>query len=375
MVSPELSSYASRLSAVMVRRGSDFDFEAWALELFRLQYAHNPAYARICRAQACVPESVRCARDIPVVPTFAFKEWDMTSLPPEARTAVFHSSGTTVARPSRHHHWPASLALYDLSARTWFLRHFPTATSSGGVTKRVWSLTPPPACVPTSSLVHMFAGVGCWMGATSTAFLGRLNEAGDWCLEIERWKEGIELANRDQQPVILLGTAFLFVHLLDALASMPGPFVLPEGSMVLETGGYKGRSRAIPREELHRSLSRGLGVPLDRIVCEYGMSELSSQAYAILELDSERSGVQEPSHSGLRRFRFPPWVRWAVISPETGREIPDGMPGLLRVWDLANVWSVMGIQTEDVATSMNGAFELHGRSPAASPRGCSLMAA
>jgi hypothetical protein len=94
------------------------------------------------------------------------------------------------------------------------------------------------------------------------------------------------------------------------------------------------------------------------------MSELSSQAYDTTPHQLERGRV----------FRFPPWARVQVISPETGREVPEGETGLLRIWDLANVWSVLAIQTEDMAVRRGNGFELVGRAVQAEPRGCSLMA-
>jgi hypothetical protein len=124
----------------------------------------------------------------------------------------------------------------------------------------------------------------------------------------------------------------------------------------METGGYKGRSRELPKRQLHEMISKLLGVAEPGIVTEYGMSELSSQAY-------EQAGV----------FQFPPWARGRVVSPETGAEAGEGETGLLRVFDLANIWSVMAVQTEDLAARRGKGFELLGRSAESEPRGCSLM--
>jgi hypothetical protein len=164
--------------------------------------------------------------------------------------------------------------------------------------------------------------------------------------------------------VTLLGTAFSFVHLLDFLGERNLPFRLPLGSRVMETGGYKNRSRAMPKSELHALITKQLGIPQSHIVCEYGMSELSSQAY------DRKVGSQK---SEVRRFQFPPWSRVQVISPETNREVGDGETGLIRVFDLANVFSVMAIQTEDLGVRHGDGFELLGRAQFAEPRGCSLM--
>jgi hypothetical protein len=136
----------------------------------------------------------------------------------------------------------------------------------------------------------------------------------------------------------------------------------------METGGYKGRSRTLPKAGLHELIRTWLGVPSSHIVCEYGMSELSSQAY-----DSEPQSAACGIRKEQRVFRFPPWARVQIISPETGREVCDGVTGLLRVFDLANVYSVLAVQTEDLAVRQGDGFELIGRAQSAEPRGCSLM--
>jgi hypothetical protein len=147
--------------------------------------------------------------------------------------------------------------------------------------------------------------------------------------------------------------------LLDYLAENNLQFRLPENSRVMETGGYKNRSRSLPKSELHALITERLGVPAENIVCEYGMSELSSQAYTNVE----------------GKFAFPPWARAQIISPETGREVADGETGLNRVFDLANIFSVAAIQTEDLGIRRGDGFELVGRAQLAEPRGCSLLTA
>jgi hypothetical protein len=79
------------------------------------------------------------------------------------------------------------------------------------------------------------------------------------------------------------------------------------------------------------------------------------------------------AEGGVRNFHFPPWVRVQIVSPETGQEVADGETGLIRVFDLANVFSVMTVQTEDLGVRRGDGFELIGRAPFAEPRGCSLM--
>jgi hypothetical protein len=142
----------------------------------------------------------------------------------------------------------------------------------------------------------------------------------------------------------------------------------------METGGYKGRSRQFSRAELRALITDRLGIPPGCIVSEYGMSELSSQAYdrMISSLENSSSECELAVEGGL--FRFTPWARVQVISTETGGGVADGETGLLRVFDLANVRSVLAVQTEDLAVRHGDGFVLAGRAPKTEPRGCSLMA-
>jgi hypothetical protein len=193
-------------------------------------------------------------------------------------------------------------------------------------------------------------------------FLGELEGQGAWTVDVARVLETLKTAARGEKPVLLLGTAFLYVPLLDVLKSRRERLLLPPGSALFETGGYKGRSRELPKPELHAAFADTFGVSEDRIISEYGMSELSSQAY-------DRVAGQ----SGPRIFRFPPWARAVVVSPEDGREVNEGDCGLIRLFDLANVYSVMAIQTEDLGIRRGDGVELVGRASGAEARGCSLL--
>ena len=181
---------------------------------------------------------------------------------------------------------------------------------------------------------------------------------------------------------MIIGTAFSFVHLLDYMAEKNLKLQLPPGTQVMETGGYKNRSRTMSKAELHALTTSRLGVPRENIVCEYGMSELSSQAYSLgappsRRRVSDKNAGETPALPGPAgdTFHFPPWTRVRMISPETGKEVADGETGLVRVLDLANVFSVAAIQTEDLAVRRGDGFELIGRAARAENRGCSLMTA
>ena len=378
------AEYSRRLLAFMERGPAvaEAEFGGLARELFALQFDHVPACRRLCEARGVTPDPLTNWRTIPAVPTTAFKELELTSLAPAARTAVFHSSGTTEHRPSRHFHSAESLAVYEASLLPWFARHVlpragdlqspaNAASTPGGDCKspaRFLCLAPPPAQAPHSSLVHMFATVSRTFGPLDSRFVATAGADNSWWLDFASTLAGLRHAEQSGQPLMLLGTAFMFVHLLDELERRGLSIALPPGSRIMETGGYKGRSRELPKAELHALITSRLGVPPEFIVCEYGMSELSSQAY------DRVAGSASLLHPQSSIFSFPPWCRAIVTSPETGREVAEGETGLLRIFDLANVRSVMAIQTEDLAVRRGEGFELLGRASHSESRGCSLLA-
>jgi len=349
------AEFEKQLGALM--RGAGEEFDRLALRLFRLQYDNVPAYHAFSDSQAVHPDSIHNWTQIPVVPTSAFKELEFTAIAPGERTTVFCSSGTTGQRPSRHFHHTQSLAVYESSLLAWASVNLPLHDAT------LIFLTPDAEHAPRSSLVHMFHAISRCKGVRRATFVGTPDSDGSWQIDSDRTIALLKACESTNEPVGLLGTAFNFVHLIDALDAEGLRLSLPLRSWALETGGYKGRSRTMPKSELHALLSGLFGLPVDRIVTEYGMCELSSQAYdsSLLRQSSDRI------------FRFPPWARPVVVSPETGHEVHDGGIGLLRVYDLANVYSVMAIETQDLARRRGSDFDLVGRAEPAEPRGCSRM--
>jgi hypothetical protein len=371
----ELTSFTARLREFMAEstvaraavqcpdKTQDLGFNTLALDLFAQQFALNLVYRRICEARSVTPGTVEHWSRIPAVPAAAFKELEMTCLAPDRRTTVFHSSGTTGQQPSRHFHCAESLDLYEASLWPWFERHVLAGWPKDAA--KLLFLTPSAKAAPYSSLVHMFECIRAAWGASEASFLGELSPDGAWSLDVARAAAALDCAVGALKPIVLLGTAFNFVHLLDGLAAKGLKPVLPAGSRVMETGGYKGRSRELSKAELHALIEQRLGVPRSQVICEYGMSELSSQAY---------DGVAGGPQNTPRCFHFPPWCRVQIVSPETGLEVKDGETGLVRLFDLANAYSVMALQTEDLGVRRGAGFELLGRAAEAESRGCSLMA-
>jgi hypothetical protein len=386
--SPQFSAEISRLIQVQGCTTHDpflFNeqkFNTLACGLFEFQFRQNHPYQRFCRARGVLPSQTASWREIPALPTAAFREFDLTSIPPQERTRVFVSSGTTGITSSRHFHSDLSLRLYETALLPPFRNHlvagdprpFHPSLPSPAVTRTqprlpMVLLTPGPAHAPHSSLVHMLATACRAFGRPESTFTGTVDNTGAWRLDFDKTTQALDTAEQAGEPVLVLGTAFGFVHLADHLRQTKKTRRLPAGSRVMETGGYKGRSRELPREELHRLIVQTLGVQPDNIVCEYGMCELSSQAY-----DRAAAALAPPRASRVSRvFHFPPWARARIVSPETGQEVADGETGLIQVFDLANAESVLAVQTEDLGIRRGPGFEWAGRVLALNPRGCSLM--
>ncbi len=341
-------------------------FNELAIELAILQRAANPLFDHWLQRS-----SINLAPDshwkmIPSVPTEVFKIFDWSCIPEEQRTRVFYSSGTTGKDSSRHWHHEKSLELYEKLLLAWHREHPPWDQGKCRVAECLF-LTPSGQEAENSSLVHMFSTIASSMpDGVKTKFLGTTNGDQDWVLPFD---EAVEHLSKLDHPVCLFGTAFLFVHLLDFLEETGMQLSLPKGSIVFETGGYKGKSRTLTKQQLYQEIESKIGVSKCDILCEYGMSELSSQAYDLAP-DTDSYLERNPAS---RRFKFPPWARCCVISPETKLEVAYGETGMVQVTDLANVWSSVSVITEDIAIRHPEGFELLGRSNLSEPRGCSLM--
>lgn len=299
-------------------------------ELHAFHFSRNAAYRAFCR-NLDVPEQVADWRQIPCVPQDAFKHADLRSFPPEETIKTFRTSGTTGEGFGQHHF--RTLGVYEAAVREGW-RH------AGLPAGPFLVIAPHPDEAPHSSLSHMLATL-----APREAFIAPGGE-----IDLDRLRTVTT-------SVCLLGTALGFLNLCEQLGTEL--LVLPPGSTAMETGGYKGSGRDISRTELYGSISRTLGIAPEDIINEYGMTELSSQFYA--------RGPRGWHHG-------PPWARAVVADPVTLEEVREGETGILLVYDAANVGSVTGIRTQDLAIRRDGAFELLGRDPAALPRGCSRAA-
>lgn len=332
-------------------------FDEWARRAFAFQFEAGRAYRRFCEARGRSPGEVESWRDVPMVPTSAFKHLDLASGPVEA---TFLTSGTREGAARRGRHGVRSLALYRASALPFLRAHL---LPEGGRI-RLLSLVPSVTEAPESSLSRMLHFAAEDFGAAGSAPF--VSPGGG--VDVARFGGALDEAVASNTPVFIAGTAFAFVHWLDAIREgRASPHHLPAGSRIMETGGFKGRSREVARDELYRELEGAFTVPSSRIVNEYGMTELCSQFY-----DATVGEAPVPALS-QRRHRPPPWMRTRVLDPETLEPLPPGERGVLAHFDLANLGSVSAVLTEDLGVAdPDGSFRLSGRAPGAEPRGCSL---
>lgn len=305
------------------------EFEAAALALFRRQAAECAPYREYLSLIGVAAEKVRTFGEIPHLPIELFKSHDIYCCK-ETPEAVFTSSATTGMTPSRHP--MRSLALYEAAFRASF-RTFYGAPAQ-------WSLY---ALLPNylrrkgSSLVYM-----------ADKLIGDCGSGGFY---LDDYDALLRNMAADPQPKILLGVTYA---LLD-LAEQYGPKL--RNTVVMETGGMKGYRQEMAKEALHATLCNAFGV--NEIHSEYGMAELTSQAYS----------------QGGNRFRCPAWMRVTTrdVNDPFDR-LPAGARGGLNIADLANRWSCAFIETQDVGrTFADGSFEIEGRIDHAEIRGCNLL--
>ena len=328
----------------------DDAFQQYALTCFAYQFENNPAYRKYCERRQLSPANVSSWLDVPAVPTAAFKEAKLVAGNAEQAEAVFRTSGTTQGEEKRGSHYVLDLALYRAS----LLPAFRSFVMPDTARMPILSLIPKWEKGSDSSLAFMADVVMRELGTRESTYA--IDEQGINYAALDPWLRA------RSEPVCIIGTSLAFAHWLEYLRDGGSRFELPKGSRVMDTGGFKGATRSITNEGLKLLYEKLLGVPPGYVVNEYGMTEMLSQFYDV--------HLREPGHVNIKRG--PAWVRSVVVDPETLEPLPDGQVGLLRHYDLANLFSVCAIQTEDMARATDAGFELLGRASGAAPRGCSI---
>ena len=311
------------------RIDTDAAFERAALETFRFQAGRCAPYREYLDRIGVRPAQVGSLREIPFLPIRLFKSREVYC-GDRAPEAVFTSSATTGMTPSRH----------PMQSLAWYERTFRAAFRTFYGDPARWSLY---GLLPSyleregSSLVYM-----------ADRLIGDCGSGGFYLDDYERLLDDMRA---DPKPKILLGVSYA----LWDLAERHAPKL--RDTIVMETGGMKGYREEISKEAFHRILCEAFGV--ERIHSEYGMAELTSQAYS----------------SGGNLFRCPPWLR--VLTRDINDPSclqPAGMRGGLNIIDLANYWSCAFLQTEDTGrVHADGSFEIEGRIARSDIRGCNLL--
>ena len=310
-------------------------FEEMCMRVFRHQVNNNKVYQEFIKLLGRRPDQITRVEQIPFLPIDFFKSRDILSSSQQVET-VFTSSGTTGSVPSRH--LVTDLSVYRKSFTLGF-EHFYGRPED----YTILALLPSYLERGGSSLVFM---------ANELIQMSSSESSGFYLNNMEELAFNLAEMDRSGQKILLLGVSYA---LLDLIALKQ--FKL-NNTIVMETGGMKGRRREMVREELHKELSAGFGV--DQIHSEYGMTELLSQAY------SHGNGI----------FDCPPWMKVLIRDPEDPFQLLDTKrTGGVNVIDLANFNSCSFIATQDLGRAQEGAsFEIVGRFDHSDIRGCNLMA-
>lgn len=311
------------------------NFTERALDTFRLQYAENPVYKAYADAVGTDPARVNNLEQIPFLPIRFFKTHEVKTgdfVP----AAIFESSGTTGMASSRH--IVKDTDLYEASfQRAFELFYGPVHNWC------IMGLLPSYLEKGNSSLVYMVKRLIDASGHPASGF---------YLHEYRELADVLRTLENNHQPVLLIGVTYA---LLDLAEKFPMPL---RYTVIMETGGMKGRRREMIRQEVHERLQQAFGI--QQIHSEYGMTELLSQAYS--------------SGSGL--FRCPPWMKVLLREDEDPLLVKRSGQGIINVIDLANIHSCSFIATDDAGyVSGDGHFEVLGRVDNSDIRGCSLLMA
>lgn len=330
-----------------------FPFETLLQDIIRYQGRHNAPLSAYWISKGFDSEGVRSFDQVPAVPTDVFRYVELCSNEAPSQ-GVFRTSGTTSGARGQHFH--LSTLAYDAGA----IRHFQDTVLGHGQKTHFVHVAFPPRTHPDSSLSHMLRVFGEALGHDARSLAFYFEEEG---LQIDALRQRLADAVAEDQAITLFGTAFGLADTLDHLPACS----LPKGSLIIQTGGFKGRREALEPAAFYSALATHYGLPPGAVLAEYGMTELSSQLYA-----NPQESAGSPEAAAARRLVPPPWCRVDACDPETLRVLPQGEAGLLRFSDCANIDSAAIIQSSDLGIVHPDGVELIGRMPGATPRGCSL---
>jgi len=335
-------------------------FGELALEIADFQREYSPGFARLCASRGGSPTRVD---DIPGVPSDTFRLTRVAVHPEVEDRLRFYTSGTTSGARGMH-----AMRVTE-TYRALALRFGRAALLSNERAHHVVALAPLLDEPPTSSLGHMMAMFMVDFEQRGPIDV-RTNERwliDDRGIDLSGIQRAAERAEQQRETLLVLATSFALVGLLDALDGRPLP--LPAGTVVMQTGGFKGKTREIEAAELRTTVARTFCIAETQIVSEYGMTELTSQLY---EATVPGSALARERRGTVGVYTEPPWLRVIPVDPTTLEPVPIGEVGIARIIDLGNIDSAVAIQTQDRVRRTDGGIALLGRAAGAPPRGCSL---
>ena len=312
---------------------TESEFENLSLEVFKYQFENNPVYKDFCKLLNRNIDTVQVVSDIPFLPIEFFKSKRLISGNREPQI-TFTSSGTTGPVTSKH--YVSDLRLYEKSFLEAFYKFYGDPEDYTFL-----ALLPSYLERTGSSLIYM---------VDSLINHSKDEESGFYLNDLEDLSQKLTELDQSGKKVFLIGVSFALLDLVEK-----NHFSL-NNTIVMETGGMKGRRKEMIREELHSELKKGFGV--NEIHSEYGMTELLSQAYS----------------AGLGIFDCPPWMKILIRDPEDALSLlPNEKTGGINVIDLANINSCSFIATQDLGRIKNDRIEILGRFDNSDVRGCNLL--
>lgn len=338
-------------------------FDALSLDIAKYQVAHIPGVARLVAARSVDLSNVD---RIPAVPAEAFRLARIAAHPEELDQVRFETSGTTGETPGMH-----PMRTTETYRELALLMGRAALASAWPGRRVVVALAADPGPEPKSSLGFMMRAFideldGRPLGRAEATF--DPSEQGRFLLgpsgvDASGLARAADLALERDEPLLVLGTGFSFMLLIENLRGTS--IDAPARTVVMPTGGFKGKTREIEYGDLVRELATVFTIPETQVVGEYGMTELTSQLY---------EGVLPGGVLSCDRGVFlpPPWLRVTPVDAETLEPTPENDVGLARFTDLGNVDFPMCIVTQDLVRRRGPGVELLGRHRGAPPRGCSL---
>ncbi len=336
-----------------IEKGTDHSdegkFNELAVKEFIYQYRENDVYRNFCQAQGIGPGDVAHWREIPAIPTEAFKQDVIASFPLSETELSLLTSGTTNP-DARGKIYRDKTTLEIIKKCNYMLTKdflFPDIERV-----RIMLLVPSPKVAPGMPMAYGLEQARTAFGTEDSNYY--ISPRG---LAADELIADLSAAGHMKEPVCLMGATSGFVYLFNICRERGLKFKLPAGSRVCDGGGYQGTFGECTRRQFYERVQEFLGIPAHMCVNTLGMGESGTNYFDNVLRDYYRTGKVETRHKVDL-----PWTRTIVVGVRTGQRMPKGELGLIRHYDLTNLATVLGVQTDNIGYETDGGFEILGRS-------------